>query len=179
MDKRFNKGFTLIELLVVIAIIGLLSTLAVYAFSRAREKAKISKAQFELNQLRTAILQLGMDTGQWPNHQSIDHTAGGASNNEVCETCTVKIADGASGLTANDTVTPYQNWSGPYMPDIPLDSWKHQYFFDTDYQINPADDTPCNGGSGCIDAVAIGSYGPNGLQNNGYDQDDVIVILYK
>ena len=44
-----NKGFTIIELMVVVAILGLLSTIAVMAFSRYKESA-IEKERTSLRQ---------------------------------------------------------------------------------------------------------------------------------
>ena len=51
-----NKGFTLIELLVVIAVIGLLSSIVLVSMKGVREKARIAKAQSELDAYRQALI---------------------------------------------------------------------------------------------------------------------------
>jgi len=166
-----KQGFTLIELLVVIAIIGLLSTIAVVALSSARNAAKIAKARGDIDQIYKAISLLENDTGVWPGHQQAGHlcTGGGCSDNEICEeaNCPCKISDGCSGLTQNDGSDPYDGWNGPYMTNIPLDPWGHQYFFDTDY-------THTTYGN----SVMIGSYGPDGVGYNQYDTNDITKKIY-
>lgn len=164
-------GFTLIELLVVIAIIGLLSTLAVVAVNRGREKTKLAKAVHDINQIRKAIDMMAIDTGYWPSHQQLDIVCtdlpgGCPANNEVCDDgCAHNIDSGQAGIVATDGL--YFGWAGPYMDSVPLDPWGNQYFFDTDYTYNG--DT----------VVVVGSYGPNGEGLNQYDEDDIIEILYK
>jgi prepilin-type N-terminal cleavage/methylation domain-containing protein len=61
-----KKGFTLIELLVVIAIIGLLSTMAVYAFNLARVEARDARRKADLRQLAKAIDLFYDATGSYP-----------------------------------------------------------------------------------------------------------------
>ncbi len=165
----------MIELLVVIAIIGLLSTLAVVQVKSARRKAKIAKAQHDIDVIATAILTLGVDTNQWPGHQ----TAGAVNNangNEICgDGCNFGLADSQAGLVATDG--SYVNWGGPYMRSIGLDPWGNEYFFDTDYQVTAAGQ-PCPAAP-CEMAAVVGSYGPDGVGNNQYTSDDIIKILTK
>lgn len=168
LNKLDKLGFTLIEILVVIGIIGLLSSMTVIAVNNAREKAKIAKAQQDIDVIYGAIGQLMVDTGEWPGHQTPDEVNSGASN-EIWDLTTQ-----ASGITQTDGL--YFNWGGAYMLSIPLDPWGNNYFFDTDYRIN-SDNEPCNGGSNCSNAVVVGSFGANGVGQNQYDSDDVIKIV--
>ena len=50
------------------------------------------------------------------------------------------------------------------MPSM-LDPWGNPYFLDTDYHT----------GGDCV--VAIGSFGPNGVGQNLYDEDDIIYVI--
>lgn len=172
------KGFTLIELLVVIAIIGILSTLAMVAVGYARGLAKIAKAQNETDELYKAITTMSNDTGFWPGHQAVDAINAGTGN-EICgDGCAFGLGAPESGLQATDGV--YENWSGPYIAAVPLDAWGHEYFFDTDYRVVDATNAPCaDAASGCVDAVVVGSYGPDGIGNNLYNADDVIKVIIK
>ncbi|HEX2792552.1 MAG TPA: prepilin-type N-terminal cleavage/methylation domain-containing protein [Candidatus Paceibacterota bacterium] len=65
MDTSARPGFTLIELLVVIAIIGVLSSVAVSAFSTARAKARDAAVQREMVELRTIFAREMSDTGSY------------------------------------------------------------------------------------------------------------------
>lgn len=63
---RNRAAFTLVELLVVIAIIGLLTTIAVVAFSSVRKQARNAKRIADVKQLITAF-SLGLDAnGSYP-----------------------------------------------------------------------------------------------------------------
>lgn len=55
MKKHVKKGFTLVELLVVMAIIAILATVSVVGYTSFVAKAKLSKAQTELAQVRDYI----------------------------------------------------------------------------------------------------------------------------
>lgn len=169
-----TKGFTLIELLVVIAIIGLLSTLATVAVRYAMEQAKISKAQQGVDTIYNAITIMSNDTDQWPGHQTKDAIAATTDHFEFCgpdatlptaQSCPHGLSEGYAGILANDATTPYAGWQGPYMINIPLDPWQHEYFFDTNYYVNSdGKGCGCNGNSvNCHDVVVVGSYGPDGL----------------
>jgi hypothetical protein len=60
------------------------------------------------------------------------------------------------------------------MKYIPLDPWGNPYFLDTDYQVD-ANGNPCQ--SSCTEVAALGSFGPNGVGQNVYDSDDIILIV--
>ena len=166
---RLAPGFTLLEVLVVIAIIALLSTLAMVSFNYARQQAKIGKAENDLDVLHGAMGQLMIDTFEWPGHQSPEDVNNG-SGNEVWD-----LSADEAGLLTDDSGA-FINWTGPYIPRVPVDPWGNPYFLDTDYSIG-LDGLPCDGGIGCHDEPVIGSFGPNGVGQNVYDSDDIIRIV--
>jgi len=163
-NKKVALGFTLIELLVVIAIIGILSSVVLAALNTAREKARVAKAQTEVKNLRVVIELLADDTGQWPGHRPVGEVLSGTPGNEVYD-LNLPIA----GLVATDGNFP--NWQGPYISSVPADPWGNNYFFDTDYDIDP--------GAGRDWVAAMGSFGSNGIGPEIYDNDNVIHILVR
>ncbi len=68
MKKRVTPvdSFTLIELLIVVAIIGILAAIAVPNFLNAQVRAKIAKAESEMQALGTAIEMYHMDHSRYP-----------------------------------------------------------------------------------------------------------------
>ena len=161
-NKIRRAGFTLIELLVVIAIIGVLSSIVLASLNTARAKARIAKAQGEVDQIMKAITLLENDTNQWPGHKTIQDIQTGVSGNEMWN-----LSVPEAGLVATDGNFP--NWGGPYLPVVAVDPWGNNYFFDTDYDI---DDT-----AGTRWAAIVGSFGPNGDGQNVYDADNIYKVL--
>lgn len=173
----FNQGFTLIELLVVLGIIALLTTLVIVGVNYARNKAKIAKAQHDIDTIYSAISILANDTNEWSAHQTVN-TANSLNGNEICaDGCTYGLGDDRAGLVADDGT--YNGWNGPYMIKMPTDPWEREYFFDTSYRVTPIDGLPCNGTGGCIPVAVVGSYGPDGVGNNLFNADDIIKIIAK
>lgn len=167
-NQKSVFGFTLIELLVVVAIIGLLASVILASLNTGREKAQIAHAKAEIAELQKAIGILSIDTGVWPEGKVVGAIESGASN-EIWDLNTDEV-----GLVATDG--SFAGWGGPYISTVPLDPWGSPYFLDTDYLIN-ATGAPCAGGGGCVNAVALGSFGPDGNGQNVYNADDIILIL--
>jgi general secretion pathway protein G len=173
--QRKHGGFTLIELLVVIAIIGLLASIILVALGSVREKAKSAKGVAELSQLKTAIFQLEIDTGKWPNG-CIPFNNGDpevALDNPQAGLNAPPVAGTLAGCTW--TAEDIANWNGPYLSLSSFkDIWGAPYYFDPDYVVYlncPSSTDPLKGQS----KVAIVSTGADGLW---YSCDDVFIILY-
>lgn len=66
MKTAQKPAFTLIELLVVIAIIGILATLIMPAFGRARESGRNTKCAANLRQLQLASINYATDSSHLP-----------------------------------------------------------------------------------------------------------------
>jgi len=168
-----NKGFTLIELLVVIAIIGILSSIVLASLSSARDKAKIARAQADLSEFQKALALLENDSGETINHLNLSGCPGitDGPNNEFY------LDTEDAGLLLNDSSPPYLNWDGPYISAVTPDPWGNQYIYDEDFQCI-AGATGCDGypTSGHVLRV-LHSGGPNGSGINGYDSDNVVIVL--
>lgn len=61
-----KRGFTLVELLVVVAIISILAGLMMASLSSSRAKSRDGVRKSDINQIRTAVEQAGIDTGAYP-----------------------------------------------------------------------------------------------------------------
>ena len=153
-----SRGFTLIELMIVIAIIGILAAIALIVSSSYAKRAKVAEAICDIDMIYKAMVMLETETGQWPGHQTISQINKGGGN-EVWD-----LSAAAAGLVSTDGNFP--GWSGPYLPSVPKDPWGKDYFLDTDYQINT------------VNHIVLGSFGPNKVGQNLYDDDDVIKILH-
>ena len=94
--SRARRAFTLIEILVVLAIIALLSALLFPAFSRARESARQTSCQTNLQQIYLATQQYFQDERRYPD-SLLDLVPGGS-----------KYDDGtATGAVLPDSVNGY------------------------------------------------------------------------
>lgn len=61
-----KSGFTLIELLIVVAIIAILAAIAIPNFLQAQVRAKVSRAQGEMQTLATALEAYEVDNNTYP-----------------------------------------------------------------------------------------------------------------
>jgi general secretion pathway protein G len=109
--RNHQEGFTLIELMVVILIIGLLAALVVQNLRGATDRAKITKAEADIAELKTALDRYYLDNGNYPTAEQ-----------------------GLQALVTPPTSGPipanYED--GGYVERIPLDPWGHPYVYQSD-----------------------------------------------
>jgi general secretion pathway protein G len=111
-DQRSRRGFTLVEMLLVLVI---LATLAAIVYPRVvgrSEQARITAAQTQIANFKTALDAYEVDNGKYP--------------------------PGRNGL--NDLIVQPRDavsWHGPYLESIPKDPWGGDYFYECPGKHNP------------------------------------------
>ena len=102
-----NKGFTLIAVLITVAIIIILTGIALVQFQKALNKAKVNKAETEIEMMGRAIEQIEEDTGNYLK----------------------KLEDLDNPTSPDDSFSP---WWGPYVSSLPVenkDPWGTIYVY--------------------------------------------------
>ena len=61
-----KKGFTLVEIMIVVVIIGLLAALAIPAFQRVRDTARVNSFLNDIRVLEYAFEVYTLEEGSWP-----------------------------------------------------------------------------------------------------------------
>ena len=145
-SKLKNRGFTLIELLVVIAIIGILSSVVLAALGSAREGARDSRRQSDINQLRTAMTVMRSDCGSVPQQASsvrIDGSGGTAVTCQDPSGTTYNLTDYINPIPTSPSDQGYY-----YMSGGSSDSF--DYCFGATLE---ASSTPANNSTACVNAM--------------------------
>jgi general secretion pathway protein G len=111
-SRRYKQdGFTLIEIMVVILILGLLATIVVQSLRGAADKAKKTKAQADLAEIKTALDRYYLDNGYYPTtDQGLGALVSAPSSGRV----------------------PGNYESGGYIERLPQDPWGTAYFYQSD-----------------------------------------------
>ena len=106
MEKR--NGFTLIELMIVISIIGLLSAIVVPKLMERASEAKITAANMQIKNFKTALELFKLDNGFYPSTEQ-----------------------GLNSLVHKPTIgrEPTNYKKDGYIEKIPLDPWGHPYIY--------------------------------------------------
>lgn len=107
-----KKGFTVVEMLIVIAIISVLAGIAVFSASATRNKAALTRAKAELDQIATGALLYYQDTGTWAD----DPDPGTGVDADFYDSKYIPITGTAEPLTflGQGYTWDWQNW-GDYV----------------------------------------------------------------
>ena len=106
INKTQTAGFTLIEVLVVVVIIGILAAVVVPRFMDEPDRARIVKAQQDIQAIQTALNLYRLDNQTYP------------STNQGL----AALVDQPSGQP------PAPNWkAGGYLEGLPVDPWGREY----------------------------------------------------
>lgn len=113
MIKKFRgqDGFTLIEIMVVILIIGLLALMVVPRLRGVADRAKRTKAQADIQELKQALDRYYLDNGSYPTTD---------------QGLQALVSPPSGGRQA----TNYEQ--GGYIEKLPNDPWGSQYFYQSD-----------------------------------------------
>ena len=113
MSRRFRgqDGFTLIEIMVVILIIGLLALMVVPRLRGVADRAKRTKAQADIQELKQALDRYYLDNGSYP------------TTDQGLQALVTPPAGGRA---------PSNYEQGGYIEKLPNDPWGNQYFYQSD-----------------------------------------------
>jgi general secretion pathway protein G len=102
------NGFTLIELMVVVAIIAILASIVAPRMVQRAEKAKRAAARVQIANLKTALINFRMDTGDFPTTDQ-----------------------GLEALIKRPTGYDAKYQEGGYLDSdrVPLDPWRNPYVY--------------------------------------------------
>lgn len=140
-----HNGFTLIELLVVISIIALLASVVLVALNGARDKAKITRASADIQQINKAVIKYRVDNGD--TYDSVPW-----------QNCWVDADWNVTALGGNNICSQTQwnsGWFSSYISGVPLDPWGHPYLFEGRPEPAYGECTPGQ--------TSLCSAGPNGI----------------
>ncbi|OGE76667.1 MAG: hypothetical protein A3C85_04040 [Candidatus Doudnabacteria bacterium RIFCSPHIGHO2_02_FULL_48_21] len=156
-----QKGFTLIELLVVISIIGLLASVVLVSLNSARDKAKIAKAQAELNQFVKAAQAAQGEKGRLGSFITGSWCSDCACRGRDIRNIPVTDSCYTNWVNALTTIQTASGFSG--LDKMTRDPWGSPYGLD---------ENEGEGGLGNCTLDTIKSAGPDGVL---YSADDVYI----
>jgi general secretion pathway protein G len=112
-DQRRQRGFTLVEMLLVLVILATLAAIVYPKVMGRSEQARITAAQTQIANFKTALDAYEVDNGKYPQ--------------------------GRNGL--NDLIVQPRDavsWHGPYLESIPKDPWGNDYAYECPGKHNPS-----------------------------------------
>jgi len=104
--SRHQSGFTLMEILIVVVILSILAIMVVPQFMDQPDKARVARAQADIQALQTALSLYKLDNFRYPS-----------------------TAQGLQALVSKPSGQPEaRNWKpGGYLQQLPNDPWGNPY----------------------------------------------------
>jgi prepilin-type N-terminal cleavage/methylation domain-containing protein len=141
--SKSMRGFSMMELVVVLAVIAILATLITPIITSYVDKAKINKANSDVRNIATALIQFNSDTKTFPIFTSPTQYPNGTTFDVVAsDGLDPSLGTGISGWITTNTgslrtmlnenslllATVGGNaWNGPYTGTISEDPWGTKY----------------------------------------------------
>jgi general secretion pathway protein G len=120
-----RAGFTLIELLVVMIILAVLAAAVIPRVLNRTEEAKVSRAQSDIDSIKTALDHYKVDNGDYPT--------------------TDQGLEALRTMPQSDPIP--KHWSGPYIKQY-MDPWQNPYGYMSPGEHDPDYDIWSNGADG-------------------------------
>ena len=111
--RSARQGFTLVEMLLVLVILATLAAIVYPKVMGRSEQARVTAAQTQIANFKTALDSFEVDTGKYPV--------------------------GRNGLM--DLIQQPRDvvgWHGPYLESIPKDPWGNNYLYEFPGKHNPS-----------------------------------------
>jgi prepilin-type N-terminal cleavage/methylation domain-containing protein len=115
-----QKGFTLIEILIVVAVMGILAAVIIPNISNISNKANLSLANTELQNVRTAALAYHSSINEWPG----DTTTAGLNTYINGELRAIYSFDNEGKITEVSMETVDNPWPETIEFDVDTQQWK-------------------------------------------------------
>jgi general secretion pathway protein G len=108
--SKVRRAFTLVEIMLVVAILGILAALVIPRIAGKSEEARVTRTQADIKGgIKTALDEFEVDNGFYPaNLQDLLQQPRNA-----------------------------RNWHGPYLDQLPVDSWGNVYLYTCPGKHNP------------------------------------------
>ncbi len=130
ITENKKSGFTLMELLVVVAIIAILFIAVAMVAQTSIRRARVGKAQADLNRIGKAVRQYELDTER-TLHDKLSLSVC-PPNSTYVTLILVPNAPWNPIIFSNDTAGEVV-WNGPYMEEVPFDPWGGSYNYAETY----------------------------------------------
>jgi len=184
------QGFTLLELLVVVTLMAVLASVALLSNEGVRDRAEVDATQYEMAELRKALLQFRRDVGHFPDAAGLIAGGDRLALLLACQSTDATKINTTLGVSYDADCESWnpdtrRGWNGPY---VSAEGARDQFSINSGpgqnyVLLEPASTAPLT------TTARIVSYGPNGAyegdhatdkcQKKDSGSDDIVMCLLK